>query len=149
MTKGRIAPAHGRFNRIRQVALMCTPSTTCFLGCTQVQISIGSCTAYGRHSLHLTMNSPLSPQNCPLQGGSGPHLIHGSLGPLESTTQMDWCLQGQPTSDTSTNSVKDHNDCCSADTARLRALSECQPTSNTATNSVSLSSSASVRSPLC
>ena len=36
--KGRIAAAHGRFNRIHQMAPMCTPSNTCFLGSTQVHI---------------------------------------------------------------------------------------------------------------
>jgi len=33
-------------------------------------------------------NGPLlPPQNCPFPWGSGPHLIHGSFGPPESTTQ--------------------------------------------------------------
>jgi len=44
--KCRIAAEHGRFSRIRQVAQMCTPSNTCFLGPTRVHnpncISIGS-----------------------------------------------------------------------------------------------------------
>jgi len=31
LTKGRIAAAYGRFNRIRYVALMCTPIWHCFL----------------------------------------------------------------------------------------------------------------------
>jgi len=46
LTTGRIADAHGRFNGIRQVAPLCTPPNTCFLGPTRVQmpngISIGS-----------------------------------------------------------------------------------------------------------
>jgi len=40
-TKGRIAAAHGRFSRMRQMAPMCTPSNTCFLGPTQVHIPNG------------------------------------------------------------------------------------------------------------
>jgi len=44
--KGRIAAAHGRFYRIRQVAPMCTHSSTWLLGPTPVHmpndISIGS-----------------------------------------------------------------------------------------------------------
>jgi len=32
LTTGCIAVAHGRFNGIRQVAPMCTPRNTCFLG---------------------------------------------------------------------------------------------------------------------
>jgi len=46
LTKGRIAAAHVRFNSIHQVAPMCTPFNTCFLGPTQFHnpngISIGS-----------------------------------------------------------------------------------------------------------
>jgi len=46
LQKDHIADAHGRFNRIRQVMPMCTPSNTCFLGPTGVHtpngISIGS-----------------------------------------------------------------------------------------------------------
>jgi len=46
LTTGRIAAAHGRFNGIRQVALVCTLPNTCFAGSTRVQlqnsISIGS-----------------------------------------------------------------------------------------------------------
>jgi len=41
LTKGRIAVAHGRFNRIRQVAQMCTPSNTCFHAPTRVHIPNG------------------------------------------------------------------------------------------------------------
>ena len=46
LTTGRIAAAHGRFSRVRQVAPMCTPSNACFLEPSQVHtandISIGS-----------------------------------------------------------------------------------------------------------
>ena len=36
--KGGVAAAHGRFNRILQMAPMCTPSNTCFLVYTRVHI---------------------------------------------------------------------------------------------------------------
>jgi len=53
--KGCITAAHGWFNRIRQVAPMCIPSNTCFLGPTQVQnlngISIGSALFVGLASV--------------------------------------------------------------------------------------------------
>ena len=43
--KGRIATAHGQFNRVRQIAPMYLPICTCFLGPTRVHnpngISIG------------------------------------------------------------------------------------------------------------
>jgi len=46
LTTGRIAAAHRRFNGIRQVAQLCTPPNTCFIGPTRFQtpntISIGS-----------------------------------------------------------------------------------------------------------
>ena len=52
--KGCIAATHGRFNRIRQVAPMCTPSNTWFLGPTRVHnpndISIGSAVFAGSRS---------------------------------------------------------------------------------------------------
>jgi len=38
---GRIAAADGRFNRIRQMAPMCTPSNTCFPEATRVHITNG------------------------------------------------------------------------------------------------------------
>jgi len=38
LTEGRIAVAHGRFNRIRQVAPMCTSSNTWFPGPTRLSI---------------------------------------------------------------------------------------------------------------
>jgi len=41
LTTGRVAAAHGRFNRIRQVAPVCTPPKACFLGPTRVQIPNG------------------------------------------------------------------------------------------------------------
>ena len=36
----------------------------------------------------VSMQITFSPQNCPFAWGSGPHLIHGSLGPPESKPQM-------------------------------------------------------------
>jgi len=40
--KDRIAAARGRFDRIRQVAPLCTPSNACFLGPTRVHIPTAS-----------------------------------------------------------------------------------------------------------
>ena len=47
------------------------------------------CTAACRVSLYFTMVRPFLPQNCPFPWGwgSGPHVIHASLGPAESSTQ--------------------------------------------------------------
>ena len=53
------------------------------------------CTAHGRKSLYFTMGASF-PQNCPLPWGNlNPHLIHGSLGPSESSsTQIpSWSVQ--------------------------------------------------------
>jgi len=38
--------------------------------------------------LYFTMGRSLTPEIAPSCGGCGPHLIHGSLGPPESSTQM-------------------------------------------------------------
>ena len=68
LTPGCIAATHGRFHGVHQVALVCTPSNTCFLGPTGVQIpngiSIGSavfCIAHHRVSLYFTSGLPLPP----------------------------------------------------------------------------------------
>jgi len=48
------------------------------------------------HSVPILYNgTPVSPLNiAPSHGGSGPHLIHGSLGPPESSTQVaSWSVQ--------------------------------------------------------
>jgi len=46
------------------------------------------CTTHHRESLYFTMGLPFpSLKIAPSHGWSGPHLIHGSLGPPESTTQ--------------------------------------------------------------
>ena len=47
------------------------------------------CTDDCRVSLYFIMGRPFSPQNCHFQWGDlDPHLIHGSLSPPESSTQM-------------------------------------------------------------
>jgi len=70
------------------------PSNTWFSGPTLVLnlngISIVSAVfAYTTAECHYTLqwDAP-SPQNCSFHEGSGPHLIHGCLGPPESSTQM-------------------------------------------------------------
>jgi len=91
--KGRIAAAHGHFSCTRQVASMCTPCNTCFLGLTWVHnpdvISIGSAVfaQLTTVSLYFTIGRPFSPQNCPFPWGDLYHLIHGLLGPPQSSTQ--------------------------------------------------------------
>jgi len=84
--KGGIATAYGQFNRIRQVAPMCTPHLIRpFLGRTRdhspSDISIGSAilaplTADCSYTLQRAVPFP---SKLPLRRGSGPHLIHGSL----------------------------------------------------------------------
>jgi len=44
------------------------------------------CTAHGRQFLYFTMGCQFPLKIAPSHGGSGPHLIHGSFGPPESTT---------------------------------------------------------------
>jgi len=75
-----------RFNHVRHVAPMCTPSNTCFLRSTGVHIvngiSIGSAvfaqlTAEGPYIL-----PPLFPSKLPFRiGGLEPRIMHGSFGP--------------------------------------------------------------------
>ena len=68
-------------------------SNTWFPGPTQVlnpnDISIGSAVfaQLAVLSLYFTMGYPFSPKNAPSRGDLDPHLIHGSLGPPESSTQ--------------------------------------------------------------
>jgi len=51
------------------------------------------CTAHGRQRLYFTMGA-LSPKIAYSNGVSGPHLIHGSLGPSESSAQTaSWSVQ--------------------------------------------------------
>ena len=92
--KDRIAAAHGRLNRIRQVAPLYTPSSICFFGPTRVRTpngtSVGSAvfaqlTAQGPYSLQWA--APF-PSKLPIRMGAlHPYLIHGSLGSPQSTTQ--------------------------------------------------------------
>ena len=69
-----------------------TPPNTWFLGPTRVLnqngISIGSAVfaQLTPERPYLTMGHP-PPENCPFPWGSGPHLIHDSLGPFEPITQ--------------------------------------------------------------
>jgi len=45
------------------------------------------CLHSSQQKVPILYNGRPIPQNCPSHGGSGPHLIHGSLGPPESWTQ--------------------------------------------------------------
>ena len=78
-----------------QVALICTPQNTCLLGPTRIQnpngILIGSA-IFAQLMAECCRTCPdmsISPKkSCPLAWGDlNPHLIHGSLGPPESTAQ--------------------------------------------------------------
>jgi len=109
--KGRIAAAHGRFNRIRQVAPMCT-LCACFLRPTRVHIanniSIGSAvfaqlTAECPYTLQRA--APFRLNIADSHGGSGPHLLLGSLGPSDTSPQPErnlnpfsgFCVIDRPT----------------------------------------------------
>ena len=69
------------------------PNLTWFLGPTRVQIpnsiSIGSAVfaQFTAERPYILQWTALSPQNCPFSWGSGPHLIHDSLGQSEPTSQ--------------------------------------------------------------
>jgi len=83
------------FNRICQVVPMCTPSNICILGVIRVHIpkdiSIGSAVFAQLMAVSLDIlynGPPFSLRIARLYGGCGSHLIHGSLGPAKSTTQM-------------------------------------------------------------
>jgi len=81
------------FNRIRQVAPMCTPCNTCFLGPTAVHnansIWISSVICAQPTSVSSDMpGHVISPKHCPFAWSDlDPHLIHGSLDPPESKSQ--------------------------------------------------------------
>jgi len=74
--KGRITAARGWFSRIRQVAPMCTPSNTLFLGPTKATAEMKSWSVQSfSHSSPqrvpiLYKGSPLSPSKLPLRKGS-------------------------------------------------------------------------------
>jgi len=102
MTQGRISTADGRFNPICQVAPMCPPMRVHWHNLMNtIKLVLPSahaspqpkrqmdwfshfCTAHGR--VLSGMSFPLT--IAPSHGGSGPHLIHASLGLPESTAQM-------------------------------------------------------------
>jgi len=81
---------NGRFNRIRQVAILCTPSNICFLGSIRVHIPNGILIGSAVFAL-LTAKCPYTLQcfPCPLKIAYS----HVELGPIqyvvppESTTQ--------------------------------------------------------------
>jgi len=68
------------------------PSNTCFLGPTGFHnpngILIGSAVLHSSPQKVPIQCAPRSPKIAPFHGGCGRHLIHGSLGPPESSTQM-------------------------------------------------------------
>jgi len=71
------------------------PSNTCLLALSQVHPKrhldrfSRFCTAHGRASVPILYSGRPPPQNCSFPWGHvGPHLIHGSLGPPECSTQM-------------------------------------------------------------
>jgi len=100
--KGCIGAERGRFNRIRQVSPMCTPSNARFFGPSQVHIpnstTIGSAifaqlTADNPYTLQWAAPCP-PPSKLTMHGVSGPHLIPGYLGPPKSITQTaPWSVQ--------------------------------------------------------
>jgi len=77
------------FARLRQCA---SPSNNDLLGPPESTNQTTSglvqlfCTAHGRLSLYFTMGYPFPLKIAPSHGGSGPHPMHGSLGPSESTS---------------------------------------------------------------
>jgi len=91
--KGCNAAAHGRFNRIRQVAPMCTPCniiTHASLGPPEstTKTASGWVQPFLHTAEHFTTGRPFAPQNCPFPWVNlDPHLIRDFLGPLEPTIQ--------------------------------------------------------------
>ena len=84
-----------RFSHIRQLAPVCSPSNTCFLGSSRVHnpngISLGSA-VFAQFTTEspctLQWAAPFPSQNCLLaEGDLYSHLIRSSLGPPESTIQ--------------------------------------------------------------
>jgi len=85
------ASRHGRFNRIHQVAPMCTPSIAPQLASAPYRcwplLSCFECIDR-QTGPEMSRAGPLSPSKLSLHvRGSGPHLIYGSLGPTESKSQ--------------------------------------------------------------
>jgi len=92
--KGSIAATNGRFSRIRQVAPTCIPFNKSYIlpwihPSPHTKRLLDRVSPSSRQTVPILYNGPPLPyQNCPFAGGSGPHLMHGSLGPRESATQM-------------------------------------------------------------
>jgi len=99
LTKGRIAAADGRLNRIRQVAPMCHIDATwrirlnlCFLRRTQVHNPNGKSIGSAIFAQLTAVSSGMlgyvfSPNNCRFACGIWAHIIHDSLGPSKPTIQ--------------------------------------------------------------
>jgi len=87
--KRHITSTHGWFDRICQVAPVCTLHLIrASLGPPEsTSQATGFCTAHGRESVYFTMSRPLPLKIALRMGDLDPHLIHASLGPAESTTQ--------------------------------------------------------------
>ena len=93
---------NGLFSRIRQVAPMCIPSYTKFFGPDEsssqtASRSIHSCSTHiftltfdllNPHILYILYFTTDVSRIFMFPGGSGPRIIHGSLGPPKSPTQM-------------------------------------------------------------
>jgi len=79
----------------RQMTPMCAPSNTCFLGPPEYTSQTASrsvqilrfCTAHGNVPI-LQWTAPF-PTKFPFAGGSGPHLIHGTLGSPSQHTKRN------------------------------------------------------------
>jgi len=77
LASGRIAAAHGRFRRIRQMAPMYTPTNTWFLGPTIVHIKTASRSVQpllhrSRQSLEFTKAAPFPFKTVPSHGDLDP-----------------------------------------------------------------------------
>jgi len=85
LTKGRIAPAHGRFNR-RPIRLLHGPIRVHVANGISIGLAVfAQLTTDHPYSLQLAVSFPL--QIAPSHGGSRAHIIHGFFSPPESTTQ--------------------------------------------------------------
>jgi len=94
MTTGHIPAAREWFSGLHQVAPVCTPPNTCFLGPTRVQIpnSMSICSAIfaqltteGPYTLQRAAPSPLKISTS--HEGYESHLTNGSFDPPQSSTQ--------------------------------------------------------------
>jgi len=75
---------HGWFNRIRQVATMCTPNVVAWINPTQhpncMRISTAVFAQLTAKTLYFTLGRHFPLKTAPLWGRSGSHVIRGSLG---------------------------------------------------------------------